>query len=40
MIARKGETPTTHRLTRLDLDHVRMFASAPHFAMASAFART
>lgn len=40
MIARKGETPTTHRRARLDHDHVRMFASASQFATASAFART
>lgn len=40
MIARKGETPTTHRRARLDLDHVSTIASAPHFATASAVART
>ncbi len=40
MIARKGETPTTHHRARLDLDHVRMFASVPPLAVTSAFART
>jgi hypothetical protein len=39
VIARKGETPTTHRRARFDLDHVRLFASIPRFAAMSAFAR-